>query len=131
MGNSIKNKHDKALLESLKNCQEYSKLCTEIKNYLIKNKKLTLTLDFSDDDVYSLYQKQLEFFIYFSISFCETVRARSLNGIMTSRDASQMDYLLSNLQKILNYMGRICLDRTYSIMWRTTDFGVNFWFFNF
>ena len=124
MGNSIKNKKDSDRLESLKNCQEYSKLCTEIKEYLMKNKTLTLTLDFLDDDVYSLYQKQLEYFLYFAVSFCETIRSRSVNEVMDKRDASQIDYLVNNLQKVLNYMGRVCADKAFALLWRTYDQGV-------
>ena len=128
MGNTIKNKQDKAYLDSLKNCQEFLKLSTEIKDYLMKNKTLTLFLDFSNDDVFSLYQKQLEFYIYFSVSFCETIKSRSLEGVMTKRDAGQIEYLVTNLQKILNYMGRICLPKLEHILWKTFDQGV---FLNF
>ena len=129
MGNTIKNKHDQAHLDSLKNCQEFTKLSTEIKDYLMKNKNPSLSLDFSNDDVYSLYQKQLEFYIYFSISFCETIKSRTLEGIMTKRDAGQIQYLISNLQKILNYMGRVCLPKLEHILWRTFDQGVKKLFF--
>lgn len=126
MGNSIKNKQDSEHLDTLKNCQEYSKLSTEIKDYLMKNKTPSLSLDFSDDDVFSLYQKQLEFYIYFSISFCETIKTRSLEGVMTKRDSGQIEYLISNLQNILNYMGRLCLPKLEHILWRTFDQGVNY-----
>ena len=96
-----------------------------IKDYLMKNKVPTLTLDFSDDDVFSLYQKQLEFYIYFSISFCETIKSRSVDGVMSKRDSNQIEYLISHLQKIFNYMGRVSLSKLEQILWRTFDQGVS------
>lgn len=124
MGNALLSKTDSSVLERLQAAREFSAFSEALEEYLSSAKTLSLRLDFAETDVFSLYLRQFEFFVYFSVSACEAATGRAAQSSMAKADARKVDFLLGALQQVLNLLGRVSPERAETLLWKTRGEGV-------
>ena len=126
MGNSVTKKADKTLLESLKTCQDFSSFADTMNAVLSKRKNFSFNPDFDneDEEVCFLFQRQMEFFLYFAVCKVEGLQGPEPGAKLDKSSALQVDFLIGLLQKVLNFLGRKKIRKLEDILWKTYEMGV-------
>lgn len=122
MGNNLL-KDKEEFTQSIKETFEYEDFTKKMTEFINKKTNLSYQVNYGEEieEISTLYQKQFQFFIYFSV---EELDKLSSKGYVDNETAKKIQFWILNLEKILNFIGRCKIRKLEDILWKTSSYKV-------
>lgn len=110
--------------KKIKESFDFETFTKEIEEFTNNKSNLNYQANFSDEveEISSLHQQQFQFFIYYSVNKLEELIAGEIGNEI---QAKKIQFLVMNLEKVLNYYSICKIRKMENILWKSSDYKVN------